>query len=196
MKQTSENGEQRVVPKKLAHAVVRTAFERLPAVANWYREVLMARTVFSNPAVEFMTYDDEHHRLAVLGVPGLGERPLNVAGVDHIAFTFGSLGDLIYTDERLKAQGIEPATPIHHGVTISLYYLDPDRNQVELQIDAMEDPDEIEAFMTSDYFAKNPIGVVFDPDELAQRFHAGVAEEELKKPIQGPLPPPNAFAEH
>ena len=36
---------------------------------------------------------------------------------------------------RLKGLGIEPDACVNHGVTTSLYYADPDGNQVELQVD-------------------------------------------------------------
>ena len=36
---------------------------------------------------------------------------------------------------RLKKQGIVPHTCMNHGFTTSLYYLDPDGNEVEIQVD-------------------------------------------------------------
>jgi catechol 2,3-dioxygenase-like lactoylglutathione lyase family enzyme len=186
----------KVAPAKLAHFVVRTMFDRLDEVAAWYRTVLEAEIVYANPLMQFLTYDEEHHRMAILAMPGLTERPLQAVGVDHVAFTYAGLGDLIHTYERLKAHGIEPALPIHHGGTLSLYYLDPDKNQVELQIDVFDDLAELDAFMRSGKFAENPVGVVFDPDDLARRYHAGVPEAELKKPIDGPMPPLDAFPVH
>ena len=113
----------------------------------------------------------------------------------HFAFTFSGLRDLLGTWERLKALGIEPATCIHHGPTISMYYLDPDRNQVELQIDVFDSIEESNRYIEA-VFADNPIGVLFDPDDLAKRLHEGVPEEELKKPLTGPIPPLGAFAEN
>ncbi len=63
-------------------------------------------------------------------------------------------------------------------MTLSLYYADPDGNQVELQIDTAT-VDEANAFMHSDVFAANPIGVVFDPDDLVARRKAGESVESL-----------------
>ena len=48
-------------PTKLAHIVYRTRhFERM---LEWYKTVFDARIQYQNPALAFMTYDDEHHRL-------------------------------------------------------------------------------------------------------------------------------------
>jgi len=120
----------------------------------------------------FLTYDDEHHRIALLSQPGLGDDARLHAGLEHVAFTFASLDDLVSTYERLQSLGITPILPINHGMTMSLYYADPDGNQVELQIDTTT-PAEAVSFMQSDVFAANPLGVVFDPDEMTAQHRAG-----------------------
>lgn len=186
----------KIAPAKLAHIVLRTTPENVEPMAAWYRNVLEAEVIFGNPIIQFLTYDQEHHRIAVVGLPGISARAPNTVGVDHIAFTYASLPDLIHTYERLKAEGIAPAICLHHGATVSMYFLDPDRNQVELQIDVFETLDEANTFLESGLFQQNPIGVLFDPEDLARRFHAGVPEAELKQPIEGPIPPLDAFPIH
>lgn len=191
-----ESGTARISPVKLAHFVIRTAPERFQEMVAWYRDLLQAEVAFQNPFSCFMTYDDEHHRVAILAIPGLAERPANAIGVDHIAFTYASLGDLVRTYERLADGGLTPAMPIHHGPTLSMYYLDPDRNQVELQVDVFGATEEVEAYLSGGAFARNPIGVMYDPAELARRFHAGVPEAELMRPLEGPPPGPGDWPAH
>ena len=186
----------KVAPERLAHIVVRTKLERVAEMAAWYCTVLEAEVVFGNPFLQFLTYDEEHHRLAIVGQPGLGDRVVNTIGVHHVAFTYSSLKDLVHTYERLKANDIEPSICIHHGATVSMYFLDPDRNQVELQIEVFDSPEKIDAFLKSGHFAKNPIGVHFDPEILIRRFHEGVPEAEIKRPLEGPPPKPEAFPIH
>ena len=60
-----------------------------------------------------------------------------------------------------------------------MYYADPDGNRVEFQVENMESKEELNAFMHSDTFAANPIGVNFDPEKLLERFENGDALEEL-----------------
>jgi catechol-2,3-dioxygenase len=127
----------------------------------------------------FMTYDDEHHRIALLHTPDAPDRPEGAAGLEHIAYTYATLGDLAATYRRLKAAGITPYWTINHGPTTSMYYRDPDRNQVELQVDNFPTADELSAWFRSGAFARNPIGVTFDPDELVRKLAAGVPVEEL-----------------
>jgi len=46
----------------LAHVVYRT--RRFEQMLAWYKDVFHARVRHQNPALAFLTYDDEHHRLA------------------------------------------------------------------------------------------------------------------------------------
>ena len=176
---SANGGSKGVRPAKFAHAVLRT--NKFKEMVDWYKTVLQADIVFENQMLAFMTYDDEHHRLAIAGFPGIEDRAPRSAGLDHLAYTYSNVGDLVATYERLKAAGITPVAPINHGLTLSMYYRDPDGNKVELQIDNFDTVEELKGFFRSNDFSKNPIGVSFDPDELARDFHAGVPEAELRK---------------
>ena len=165
-----------VSPSLFAHFVLRTA-NRAP-LRDWYLKVLNARQVFENDYISFITYDNEHHRVAFVQVPEL-EKPSDKAwGLAHVAYTLGDLGQLLGTYRRLKADGIVPVRTINHGPTVSMYYKDPDGNQVELQVDAFDKAGAASYFNTAP-FAQNPIGVLFDADKMAADYEAGVPEAEL-----------------
>ena len=161
-----------VSPARLAHVVLRSS--QFDALVDWYKTVLCARIAFSDGALAFLSYDEEHHRIAVLNIPGLQRQPSGMTGMHHMAFTYASLSDL----DRL---GIRPITCINHGPTTSMYYADPDGNQVELQIDNYDTVEEAGKFFYSAAFAKNPIGVDFEPADLVKRFRAGEDEATIKK---------------
>lgn len=162
----------RVAPAQLAHFVRKTT--RFREMVEWYQKVLEAEIVYSNEMLAFLTYDGEHHRVAIIALPGLVDPPPNATGTDHIAFTYASLEDLLYTYKRLKRDGIEPFWAINHGPTTSLYYKDPDGNSTETQIDNFATVEEIDEWFRGGAFEENAIGVVFDPDELVGRHEAGV----------------------
>ena len=174
-------------PTKLAHLVFQT--NRLPAMRDWYCTVLDGRVIYENPHLSFVTYDDEHHRVAFidfgplaareLGGSDLRYRATDQPGLHHVAFTFGSMGELLGNYERLAARGIRPFRSINHGPTTSMYYVDPDGNRVELQIDNFASAQEGQDWMLSPAFAENPIGVEYDPDDLVKRFKSGVPVAEL-----------------
>jgi catechol-2,3-dioxygenase len=165
-------------PAKLAHIVLKT--NRYKELIDWYQMVLGAEVTHGDNMGTFLTYDDEHHRIAILNIPGLPQTRA-MSGVDHFAFTYNSLSDLLATYERLKEAGIEPVWPVNHGATFSFYYRDPDGNIVELQVDIFPSREATNEFLTDGRFAINPIGIDVDPEEILARHKAGVSDEELMR---------------
>ncbi|MFD4658297.1 VOC family protein [Kitasatospora sp. NPDC058444] len=164
-------------PEKLAHVVLRTG--RLSTMTDWYARVLEGRIAFANEALAFLTYDDEHHRVALVAT-GASERPTDAhSGLHHVAFTYATIKDLLDTYQRLKGGGIAPFWCINHGPTTSMYFEDPDGNHVELQIDNFATAEALDEWFRSGDFEANPIGVDFDPDDLVRRFESGEALADL-----------------
>ena len=98
----------------------------------------------------------------------------------------------MHTYKRLKAAGITPYWPVHHGTTLSLYYSDPDGNRMEFQVDCGT-AEEANAFMASETFAANPVGVSYYPDMLLARWEAGEDPDSLiRLPDGSPSPIPQA----
>ena len=64
-------------------------------------------------------------------------------------------------------------------MTTSMYYVDPDGNRIELQVENFKDPQQGLDFMNGPVFEENPIGVLFDADEMAELYASGVPEEQL-----------------
>jgi hypothetical protein len=76
---------------------------------------------------------------------------------------------------------------INHGLTISLYYYDPDGNVLETQFDVFTKSEDAETYMMSPAFATNPIGVDFDPEEFIERIKKGDSVAALTyRPDIGP----------
>jgi hypothetical protein len=149
--------------------------------------------VYQNPMLAFLTYDDEHHRfafanLSLLSPAGEETKVQGGTGVNHVAYTFANPGDLLENYARLKQLGITPYWPIHHGVTLSLYYQDPDGNRMEFQVDACT-VEEANAYMLSEAFAANPIGVEIDPEALLAQHRGGVPVKQLLVQPDGPMSP-------
>jgi catechol-2,3-dioxygenase len=163
---------------KLAHVVFQT--NQLEAMRDWYCTVLNAQVVHESGPLSFITFDDEHHRIAFLARPEqLDAKSPTMPGVHHVAFTFDSLDALLERFTTLEAQGISPKVPIQHGVTTSLYYQDPDGNFVEMQIDNFATPQEATNYMEGPEYGADNVGVGFKPALMQQARADGATVETL-----------------
>ena len=174
-----------VKPAKLAHVVIRTP--RYAESCAWWSKVLNAKPSFENAQLNFMTYDDEHHRIGIINFPDLKDQDMRNAGVEHIAFTYNELGELLATYRRLQREGIEPFWCINHGPTMSFYFRDPDGTKVELQYDVFRTPEAVERFFASGAYEENFMGIVVDPEALIARYEAGDPIDDIV--ARPPLPP-------
>ena len=172
----------RVANPVLHHVTFKTT--RLDEMIEWYGTVVGMVPNFRDSVAAWMSNDAANHRVALLAVPGLEDDPAKVphTGMHHSAFEYPTIDDLLGTYERLKAEGITPHAALDHGLTTSLYYLDPDGNSVELQVDNFGDWQASSNFMrTAPEFKANPIGVQIDPDQLLMAWKAGSDAAELHR---------------
>lgn len=161
-------------PTRLSHVVLKSPDPK--ALMDWYCDVLGGEIIFDSPFFVFMTYDEEHHRVAAMlsGEPSAKSG----TGLMHMAFGFDTVGQLLDHYERLADSDTEPATAIHHGPTISFYYKDIDGNVLEFFVDTMP-ADEATEFMRGPIYAGNPVGYEIDPKDMAKARANGVADDEI-----------------
>lgn len=169
-------------PASLAHVVLRTS--NLQKMVEFYINFLGGTVTYGNDMISFITYDEEHHRIALLGIPGTSPKNPSTCGLEHIAFSFKTLSDLLLSYRHRKQRGINPVWCVNHGPTSSIYYKDPDGNMLETQVDNFDTVEEATAFMMSDEFAENPIGTDFDAEEMIGKLRAGAEERVLKKRVE------------
>lgn len=166
-------------PISLAHVFLRT--NKFDAMVAWYKKFLNADARYESGRIAFLSFDEEHHRIAICAIPGTGDKIKTSAGLEHIAFGFSSLEDLAFAYRQRKTLGMVPTWCVNHGITTSIYYNDPDGNQLETQVDSFDNNEDATAFMESEAFKNNPVGTEFDPEELVRRLQSGEDIESIKK---------------
>ena len=170
-------------PAYFAHIVLYT--KKFQEMVDWYCHFLGAEVTGAAQGLAFLTYDSEHHRIAIIETPDYKDREPNTVGMAHFAYTYASLDDLIHQYERLKASGVMPVRTINHGPTTSMYYRDPDQNAVEIQVDNFATVEALNDWFATGEFNRNPIGVNFDFEDLIARRRAGEPAENLLFPHAG-----------
>lgn len=166
-------------PARLAHVVLRT--NKFRQMVDFWKSFSGSRVVFQNDMLAFLTYDEEHHRIAIAALPGTTDKVETACGLAHLAFTYDKIEELATAYEQRKALGFHPFWCINHGTTTSMYYHDPDGNEIEMQIDNFEDPQHATDYMMSADFRANAFGVEFNPDDFVRRVRSGENPDSIKR---------------
>jgi len=126
--------------KALGHVVLR--------VTDWVRAEQFYNSLLGLPIMARFDEDGmkmtffslgNHHDFAIMEVSGEGSSHAATAvGLHHVAFKIGdSLDELREAKALLEGAGVV-VTPIDHEVTKSLYFDDPDGNNLEVYVDASD----------------------------------------------------------
>jgi len=184
---------QRTIHPTLRHYGLTTA--NLPSMLEWYATVLGMTVVFQTSSAlgkdapiqvsaAWVTNDNANHRIGLIVMPQLTQDAQKSAHVrlQHTAFEYDSLDQLLDTYIRLRDKNIKPILSADHGPTTSMYYADPDGNSVELFADNFGDWEESENFMRlSAEFAAMPMGKYFDPEKMVTVRAAGATAGEIHR---------------
>jgi catechol 2,3-dioxygenase len=102
------------------------------------------------------------------------------ARLQHVAFEYQSIDDLLGTYARLKGLGILPVLAADQGLQTAFYHADPDQNSVELNVNNYGNEwTATEHIKTSPSFAARPMGAYVDPDKMIAARKAGASPWEL-----------------
>lgn len=171
-----------VVRPVLHHTTLATL--QLDAMVEFYEQVAGLEPVFYSPGGAWLTNDAANHRIALLALPGL-QVPVAkgfTTGLHHTAFEYESFDVWLDNYIRLREIGIVPFLNLDHGMTMSMYYQDPEGNGVEIQVDGFGSWSAGKEWMwASEEFGANPIGIHFDPDQLVTARAAGLDFQEIHR---------------
>jgi catechol 2,3-dioxygenase len=128
--------------KELGHAVLYVS--SLETMANFYRDTLGFREIAREWPLAAFSGGRTHHELLLIEVGRQSEhaergRP-QTPGLYHLGFKVAdTTEELKEVYKELKGKGVRIVGTSDHGVTHSLYILDPDGNELELYADVSEE---------------------------------------------------------
>jgi catechol 2,3-dioxygenase len=169
-------------PPRLHHATFMTM--DVDAMVAFYELVAGLQPVYYAQHAAWLTNDEANHRIALLRLPGVHppqDKP-HSAGLHHTAFEYASFDEWLDNYIRLRDVGVTPKICLDHGMTMSMYYQDPDGNGVEIQVDAFNDWTLSKEWMwASQEFSADQIGPQFDPEKLVAARESGLDGAEIHK---------------
>jgi len=164
-------------PDRIGHIVLKV--RSLERSRPFYTEVLGLEVMKELPEVKMVFLASnrrDHHEIALAevgekaGAPKLGD-----VGLAHCAFRLKSQEDLLAAYREFKQRGVPISFTVNHGVTRSIYFLDPDGNQLEVYVD--NTPEEI-AKMSNPYFGLDKLEFAADEPSLREYFAPVLAQTE------------------
>lgn len=172
-------------PTKMHHLHILSG-DNYEDMVTFYRRLFNAevvRVADEGPVhLTFLSYDDHDHRIVIIKVPGGGKKSENPIGVSHLAFGYSSLGEILYLYKRMKEWGYPvPHWIVNHGNSTSIYYKDPDGNEVETMVDnytPQEAQDYKRYYQFSEEFGKMS-EADFDPDKMVELYESGTPDSIL-----------------
>jgi catechol 2,3-dioxygenase-like lactoylglutathione lyase family enzyme len=180
----TDSAGRRIIRPHLHH--FGTATTRNDEMLEWYRNVVGMEVSMRSEVPVTMTFvsnDLAHHRGGFFSPPFVTEdaEKFQHARIQHLAWEFDSIDDLLETWERLTGLGIVPVAASCHGTHFSCYYKDPDYNTVELLADAFGDMRKSFEFFQTPQMQANPMGGHIDPAKLIEARKQGVELDELRE---------------
>lgn len=126
--------------ERVGHVVLK--MRDLEAAKSFYNGVLGMKIADEREDFGiFFRFNDYHHDIAVFKVQedaALPER--NQVGLAHVALVADSLDTVKAMYRRLQENGAEGIRTADHGVTKSVYFKDPEGNELEIYCEVPETP--------------------------------------------------------
>ncbi|MEO0486193.1 MAG: VOC family protein [Pseudomonadota bacterium] len=114
----------------------------LDRAVRFYRDVLgFEVTATYGTQAAFLGIDGYHHQLGLNTWSSQGGTPAprHHTGLYHVAFVYPRLNDLREAVARVAEHGVDIYGAADHGVSVALYFDDPDGNGIELYWDRPRD---------------------------------------------------------
>jgi catechol 2,3-dioxygenase len=124
-------------PERIAHLVLKV--RDLEISKKFYTEILGMQVMKQVPEIKavFLSFNGrDHHEVALIEIGAQAEAPkANQTGMLHVAFRLRTEEELLAAYKELKEKEVPVNFTVNHGVSKSVYFRDPDNNELEVYTD-------------------------------------------------------------
>jgi len=124
-----------IKPERIGHVVLKV--RDLARSRQFYADVLGLDLMYEIPGMAFLaSHRRDHHEIGLMEVGEAAEGPKGrQVGLSHVAFRLSDEAALVKAYRELKERQVTISFTVDHGITRSVYFLDPDGNQLEVYRD-------------------------------------------------------------
>jgi catechol-2,3-dioxygenase len=157
--------------------------ENYEAMVDFYTRFTAGEVIAeqSEYKMTFIAFDEYDHRFAIIKKEGWGPKPERAIGYSHVAFGYQSLGEILYLYERMRDWGYSAHWVNNHGNCTSIYYRDPDGNEIETLVDNFA-PIDTKSYKKNFQYSE-AFGIMreadFDPEKMLALYQDGISDEIL-----------------
>ena len=127
--------------KRTGHLVLRV--KDLERSKRFFTEILGLHLTCDNGRMLFFSSDfnENHHMLAITQAKEdtIMPEPEKQVGMAHMAYELASFAALQEAYRIFKDKGVKIQSTVFHGATKSIYFLDPDGNELEVYCNVPQD---------------------------------------------------------
>ncbi len=137
--------------ERVGHVVLK--MRDLDAAKRFYRDILGMKITDEREGFGvFFRFQDYHHDIAVFKVDAAAEAPRpNQVGLAHVALVVDSYDTLKSMYQHLKDHDVPIVRTVDHGITRSVYFKDPEGNELEIYCEVPEKPwQEVDTIIKAD----------------------------------------------
>jgi catechol 2,3-dioxygenase len=159
-----------VKPERIGHVVIKV--RDIERSKKFYTEILGLQLMMDMPKLKmafFASNGRDHHELACaeVGADAAGNQPKQI-GLVHIAFRLRDEDHLRAAYREFKEKNVPIAFTVDHGITKSIYFRDPDGNQLEVYCD--NPPEYIAKMKENHYSGMDKLDFTPEEPSLAEAF--------------------------
>lgn len=154
-------------PERIAHLVLKV--RNLEESKKFYTETLGMQIMKQVPEIKavFLSFNGrDHHEVALFEIGPQAEAPkAGQTGMLHFAMRLRTEEDLVAAYKELKEKGVPVSFTVNHGVSKSVYFRDPDNNELEVYCD--NNITEIDSTTPNAYLGREKLDFAPDSPGLA-----------------------------